>query len=394
MGGWIPTDAAGWPAIAEALSSTGAAWPEAAAITDLRWWIDRAAYLAGLSELRADALTAEHRATLRAGLPGRPTLARRWGWTDWAVRTLLRSSARWWDRARWGVDPGDHQVPTSPTPATRQPPASPPPAGARMDADDSNETASHQPAHRQPTASEPPSRGSSHHNQHPGSLLLSAGPEPTAGCVVRLAGAEVDPGRAAALAGVEASVAELLALQQAEEPQHGTGHGRDQDAIRRALGRGTPAGHLAALWAWSGVADDPLVAGSRSGGWRRWSALLKAPTGPERVAAAVAWDAAGRPAPGRPPGRAGAGASRGGSGGSGFVRGAAPPPSARYTPPGPWPADDEPLPPWLLELARAELGDLVSLVDPADVAGLLEEEGREIAARHRGPALWVVGGGS
>ncbi len=105
------------------------------------------------------------------------------------------------------------------------------------------------------------------------------------------------------------ALAELVALQEADEPQHGLGQPRDRDALRRALLRGATPEALRALWAWSGVSEDPLVAGSRVGGWRRWSGLLKAPTGQARIDAAVAWDRSGRPTE-APRARAGPGPPR------------------------------------------------------------------------------------
>ncbi len=108
---------------------------------------------------------------------------------------------------------------------------------------------------------------------------------------------------------VELQAAELLALQVGDEPQHGMRPPRDLGAVRRALLRGDAPERLEALWAWSGVSDDPLVAGCRSGepGWRRWSSLLKGLQGEERMRQAWAWHEAGRPtdaparaSPGRP----------------------------------------------------------------------------------------------
>jgi hypothetical protein len=92
-------------------------------------------------------------------------------------------------------------------------------------------------------------------------------------------------------------VAELLALQEADEPTHGMNQPRDRTALERALGRGVTFERLAALWAWSAVSEDPLVGGCRAGGWRRWSGLLKPPNGDARLDAAAAWSAAGRPTP-------------------------------------------------------------------------------------------------
>lgn len=94
---------------------------------------------------------------------------------------------------------------------------------------------------------------------------------------------------------IELQLAELMALQEADEPQHGMRPPRDVAAVRRALMRGTPPERLRALWAWSGVSEDPAIAGCRGGGWRRWAALLKAPRGEERLSLSWAWHQAGRP---------------------------------------------------------------------------------------------------
>lgn len=82
---WVPFDIAGWPEVAACLPLP---WPAPAACFDLRW----------------------HTAQGRK-LPGRGRLARRWGWTGWAVRQLLDDIDRW-------SDPGFRQ------PAARTPPGS------------------------------------------------------------------------------------------------------------------------------------------------------------------------------------------------------------------------------------------------------------------------------
>lgn len=71
MPGWVPLDADSWSAIADALPRP---WPTEAAAFDLRWWADR-----------------------RPEVPSRRQLIARWGWTERAVRSLLRDEARWRD---------------------------------------------------------------------------------------------------------------------------------------------------------------------------------------------------------------------------------------------------------------------------------------------------------
>lgn len=91
MEGWVPFPAAGWEDTARLLTLTGQPWPEAACIMDLRWHFDQ-------GKTR----------------PGRPTLAKRWAWTDHAVRVLLQRIADWWD-------PSKGEVPDPPSPARLQP---------------------------------------------------------------------------------------------------------------------------------------------------------------------------------------------------------------------------------------------------------------------------------
>lgn len=85
-----------------------------------------------------------------------------------------------------------------------------------------------------------------------------------------------------------------MALQERDEPQHGMNQPRDRQAIERAIARGRSLVELGTLWDWSGLSADPDAEACRRGGWRRWGSLLKAPLGDERIAAALAWDAAGR----------------------------------------------------------------------------------------------------
>jgi hypothetical protein len=154
VSGFIPTPADGWPLIAEMLTASGQRWPESAAITDLRFYADAAAFRLGVSKLRTEQVTDADREAIRAALPGRPALVKRWGWSDWAVKQLRAAPELWWDSARWGA-----QRPTaSAPPAGRQPTTSAPPAEVPVNAEDSDGSASPPPALRQPTASPPPSR--------------------------------------------------------------------------------------------------------------------------------------------------------------------------------------------------------------------------------------------
>lgn len=63
-----------WPRHVELLTASGMAWERDEAVADLRWHVDQG-----------------------RALPGRPALAARWRWTDWAVRTLLADVGHWWD---------------------------------------------------------------------------------------------------------------------------------------------------------------------------------------------------------------------------------------------------------------------------------------------------------
>jgi hypothetical protein len=154
VSGFIPTPADGWPLIAEMLTASGQRWPESAAITDLRFYADAAAFRLGVSAKRADQVTDADREAIRASLPGRPALVKRWGWSDWAVKQLRAAPELWWDAARWGAQRPAASAP----PADRQPTTSAPPAEVPVNAEDSDGSARSPPAHRQPTASSPPSR--------------------------------------------------------------------------------------------------------------------------------------------------------------------------------------------------------------------------------------------
>lgn len=97
--GWEPMQAAWWPEIAEALPTP---WPESAVLMDLRWWAGQAA-VGG------------------RGRPGRPTLRRRWGWSDRQVRNILRSEELWADPRRGGQQPDSNRTAATRENAENQP---------------------------------------------------------------------------------------------------------------------------------------------------------------------------------------------------------------------------------------------------------------------------------
>ena len=118
--GWDPMVAEWWPVIAEGLALP---WARESVLMDLRWWAARA---------RVDGMTR----------PGRPTLAKRWGWTDYAVKDALRSEDEW----------GDDRF----SPAERQTSASAPPADRQRENVETSVLVDEPPAERQPSASAPP----------------------------------------------------------------------------------------------------------------------------------------------------------------------------------------------------------------------------------------------
>lgn len=142
---YVPCPTAGWPEIAEALGlalqHAGRLWPHAAAVTDLRWHVDQRALV--LLERGIDEPTHEQ---LIEGVPGRPKLIKRWGWTDHEVRKLLDCPALWWDDYRWGPQ----------SPADRQGSASGPPGGRQLRKGATPTIEEVSPAGRQEVASGPP----------------------------------------------------------------------------------------------------------------------------------------------------------------------------------------------------------------------------------------------
>lgn len=153
MSGWIPCPADGWPEIAEGLAKP---WPRAAAITDLRWWVDRAAFELG---------TKNH-AELQDRIPGRVVLCRRWGWSDWSVRSLLRDHAAWWDAGRFGPQDEGELSNSSPGPLQVSPDAT------RKEANTSTVSSNfHQDAYHSPPSRDPSSDHKDHNPQREGGAL-------------------------------------------------------------------------------------------------------------------------------------------------------------------------------------------------------------------------------
>lgn len=96
-------EAAWWPSIADTLMAAGAPWPEAAVLMDLRWWDDHS------------------RMNKRDMRPGRPTLCRRWGWTERAARAVMADREGWADPAKPDMRPANVQPVSSHRPAGVQP---------------------------------------------------------------------------------------------------------------------------------------------------------------------------------------------------------------------------------------------------------------------------------
>lgn len=108
--------------------------------------------------------------------------------------------------------------------------------------------------------------------------------------------------------------AELLELQQSDEPQHGMASERDVVALTRELARGRTKAALRIVWDWTAQSDHPQARACRDNNWRRWASICKRPLFEERLAAALEWDAAGRPAArATGPPRSGGGSSSGGA---------------------------------------------------------------------------------
>ena len=127
LSSWLPLPVVWWPDIAQALTSSGQPWPRSAACADLRYHADQ------LRMKRA------------RRIPGRRVLARRWGWSDWEVRSLMRDVEAWQDPAYPVHSPtplpvASHSPPETetktedqPTGASRLPPAPLPVHSTRAD---------------------------------------------------------------------------------------------------------------------------------------------------------------------------------------------------------------------------------------------------------------------
>lgn len=124
MSGWVPFDSDWWPAIVEKLPRP---WPDAAALFDLRWHVDRSA-----------SKEVPH---------GKRFWMKRWGWTDWKVRSLLREGG-WHDP----IHPLSAQDPPAVRPLTTRKPPAPEP----MDANYRTDSARRPPALRPVPAQDPP----------------------------------------------------------------------------------------------------------------------------------------------------------------------------------------------------------------------------------------------
>ncbi len=136
MSGFVPMRSDWWAVVRTTIPRP---WPREAAAMDLRYHADRATPREGWRPI---------------AMPGRPALASEWGWTDWAVKQLLRAEDDWRD---------SYASAASEPPANRQRTASEPPAAATANAYNQPKTASEPPARRQRTASEPPRARSSDH---------------------------------------------------------------------------------------------------------------------------------------------------------------------------------------------------------------------------------------
>lgn len=260
MSGWVPMPADVWPTIRERLPRP---LSREEACFDLRWWQDRE--LRGLEEI-----------------PSYRKLGASWGWCEPGkdckkARLLLADETSWSDPfklAEWREHRGRNQG------AARAQP------GRNQGATDNGQTPDIEPKGRNEGA-EGAQEG---RNEGDTRDLFSQTPvtnTPTEDPPLPPQGGAAPPLEDL---GVEGAKAELLALQAPEVAPSP----RDEALLVAALARGVTAEQLRALWAWSGVSEDPLVAGCRKGGWRRWGSLLRQPQGEARLAAAASWAASSR----------------------------------------------------------------------------------------------------
>jgi len=148
---FVPLDAAWWPAIAERLEASGEPWPEEAVCMDLRWWADQ-----------------ERMGRKRR--PGRPTLSKRWGWSDRKARTIMARAEQWGDTF---PRPARGQAPSSKRPADDQPA----PRQARPRRDPGSNA---RPAGDQPGSSARPQARVDTPTQHPDTSTRGDTPRPPA----------------------------------------------------------------------------------------------------------------------------------------------------------------------------------------------------------------------
>lgn len=105
---WLPIDSAWWPNIAIELPLP---WTREAVMMDLRWWIDQ-------------------ERMGRRKRPGRPALCKRWGWSDWQARSLMKDEAAWKQNLQPASSPPPTDIQDSTANLLKSQPAlsSPPPA--------------------------------------------------------------------------------------------------------------------------------------------------------------------------------------------------------------------------------------------------------------------------
>ena len=106
MSGFVPMRSDWWAVVRTTIPRP---WPREAAAMDLRYHADRATPREGWRPI---------------AMPGRPALASEWGWTDWAVKQLLRAEDDWRD---------SYASAASEPPARRQRTASEPPRARSSD---------------------------------------------------------------------------------------------------------------------------------------------------------------------------------------------------------------------------------------------------------------------
>lgn len=101
-GGFHRIDDVTWLGIRERLPRP---WLPEEVAQDMRFWE---------GQRRARAAT---RGKYGKSQPGRPTLVKTWGWTEWRARAAMADVASWWD-PQWGPPPADLQPTSSPHPET------------------------------------------------------------------------------------------------------------------------------------------------------------------------------------------------------------------------------------------------------------------------------------